>query len=348
MFQLFQDFKTNQEEEIEQALREVDKSIEEFDSSGSERSSRPHSSTLSGAVLPPPPPPPPPPPGISEDLPPPPPPPPPSEDQLSPSLELPAHVNPPPGISQATAFISSYIPAPPALRDKGAAPAPPPRISSATNEEQLPPPPPVLTSSQIDFSYLPSGDALPPPPSESENPYAEPNEVHKAIHASLVNGGFQTPAKTPPAVPPIPRPFPPSVPSTPRSSMALRISAAPDPGLLWHDRELGQLSPTTRERLSSLMSHPSKDIISPHSEPSPAREVGETLPEPDALYDILEYAEKFFNDHERDFGGTIIKTLKKRSKQASFTVSILYVSMKMTALFKNRSMHGGQVTDMNN
>lgn len=103
--------------------------------------------------------------------------------------------------------------------------------------------------------------------------------------------------------------------------MALRMSASPDLGLHPHDRELSQLSPKTRERLSSLMSQPSVDTVSSLSECSPAREKREGLPEPDALFDIVEYAERFFNDHERDFGGTIMKTLKKRSKQASLTVS---------------------------
>lgn len=104
--------------------------------------------------------------------------------------------------------------------------------------------------------------------------------------------------------------------------MALRISASPEPGLPYNDREVGQLSPSTKQRLSSLMSFPTKDIVSPHSEPSPSKEVGAGLPEADAMYDIIEYAEKFFNDHERELGGTIMKSLKKRSKQGSFTVSI--------------------------
>ncbi|CAG5127788.1 unnamed protein product, partial [Candidula unifasciata] len=304
------EFKTSHEEEIELALKEVDRSLEEFESSSSAHKSRPHLSDSSNVG----------PPalqsGILEDLPPPPPPPP-SESSVE---DLPTTLfSPPPGVSQATAFISPYLTPPPPDRYKTSAPPPPPRVSTAIAGELLPPPPPLLTTSQIDFSYLSSGDPLPPPPSETENPYAELKEVHKTIHDSLVNGGFQSPAPTPPAVPPIPRPFPPSVPNTPRSSMALRISASPEPGLPWQDREIGQLSPKTKQRLSSLMSFPTKDIVSPQSEPSPSKELSEGLPEPDALYDILEYAEKFFNDHEREVGGTIMKSLKKRSKQGSFT-----------------------------
>ncbi|KAH9515344.1 hypothetical protein Btru_014195 [Bulinus truncatus] len=335
------EFKANHEQEIEQALRAVDKSLEDFDSSGSEKNSRPTSEILLLGQAPPPPPPPPPFPGsppVSGPPPPPPPPPmspppapvspalpplPPSvpeESETSP--ELPTPLTPPPGVSQATAFISSYISLPPpALRDKGTVPPPPPpRISSATAGE-IPPPPP-LAAFHSDLSSLPNGDPLPPPPNEDENPYAELKEVHQNIHDTLINGGFQTPGPTPPAVPPIPRSFPPSVPSTPRSSMALRISASPEHNLPRKDTELGQLSPSTRERLSFLMSHPSMEVMSPHSVSSP---VQESIPEPDALYDILEYAEKFFNDHERDFGGIILKSIKKRAKQSSFNEITRYI-----------------------
>ncbi|XP_059160288.1 unconventional myosin heavy chain 6-like isoform X2 [Physella acuta] len=324
------EFKANHEQEIEQALREVDQSIAEFDSSGSEKSSRPNSMLMPLAPPSNPPPAPPVPPSNppvapsnppappsnpllsrmdSEDIPPPPPPAPPLPGEDS-CVQVATPLTPPPGVSQATAFISSYIsPPPPALRDKGTTPPlPPPRISSATTGD-LPPPP---SSTHLDLSSLPTGDPLPPPPCEGENPYAELKEVHKTIHDSLINRGFQAPAPTPPAVPPIPRSFPPSVPSTPRSSMALRMSAAPEVG---PPRELGQLSPTTRQRLSFLMSHPSSEILSPQS---PGRELAEGIPEPDALFDMLEYAEKYFNDHEREFGGTIIKSIKKRTKQSSF------------------------------
>ncbi|KAK0050723.1 unconventional myosin-X [Biomphalaria pfeifferi] len=266
------EFKANHEQEIEQALRAVDKTIEEFDSSGSD--SRPTSELINLGQAPPPPPPPP------------------------PGLPAPNPIPPPP---------------PPGSVDKGTVPPPPPpRISSATTGD-IPPPPPLS-----DLSNLPNGDPLPPPPAE-ENPYAELKEVHQSIHDTLVNGGFQTPGPTPPAVPPIPRSFPPSVPSTPRSSMALRISASHELNLPRKDAELGQLSPTTKERLSFLMSHPSLEVLSPHSESSPLQE---SIPEPDALYDILEYAEKYFNDHERDFGGILLKSIKKRAKQSSFSENV--------------------------
>ncbi|XP_035824689.1 myosin-I heavy chain [Aplysia californica] len=254
-----------------------------------------------------------------DDYPPPPPPPPPGDGPALSMPQLPTPLTPPPGVSQATAFISSCIDFPPPMRDKGTTPPPPPpRISSATNGDLLPPPPPCMTNSQADLSSLPNGDSLPPPPEETvvegENPYAELKEVHKAIHESLVNGGFESPAPTPPAVPPIRRPGPPSVPNTPRSSMALNFSISAQ----HYDSEVAQLSPVTHEKLSSLMNRASREMNS-HSEPSPARDLEESIPEPDALYDILEYAEKYFNDHERDAGSTIIKSLKKKNKQPSLS-----------------------------
>lgn len=109
-------------------------------------------------------------------------------------------------------------------------------------------------------------------------------------------------------------------------SRTSRISASPDPSLTGSDQELGQLSPTTRQKLCLMTHHGgSRDGLSPDSEPSPARDLltgkDRALHEPDALFDILEYAEKFFNDHERDAGGTIMKSLKKRGRQSSFNVS---------------------------
>ena len=116
-----------------------------------------------------------------------------------------------------------------------------------------------------------------------------------------------------------------------------------------YDSEVDQLSPITHQRLSSMMTRgspsrdsisqvsrssysPSRDSISHSvnlsrqvrgnsvssrgSEPSPAREVDETV------YDIMEYAEKYFNDHDRDVSGTI-KILKKK-RESSSSVKFLF------------------------
>nr|KAG5687168.1 hypothetical protein BaRGS_033055 [Batillaria attramentaria] len=78
---------------------------------------------------------------------------------------------------------------------------------------------------------------------------------------------------------------------------------------------MGQLSPETHERLVTLMQQPSPDLISPQSMVSSSGpEALDVEGDLDGVYDILEYAEKFFNEHERDTGGTLMKSLKKRKQ----------------------------------
>lgn len=46
-------------------------------------------------------------------------------------------------------------------------------------------------------------------------------------------------------------------------------------------------------------------------------------PEPEGVYDMLEFAEKFYNNHVRDITGTVVLTLKKRRKSLSVSLAKL-------------------------
>ena len=105
---------------------------------------------------------------------------------------------------------------------------------------------------------------------------------------------------------------------------------------------MGQLSPGTHERLVTMLQQPSPDLISPQSMSSSAGgDVGEMPNDLDGVYDIMDYADRFFNDHERDTGGTLMKSLKKR-KQSASSVSLFCVfkssSVSLFCVFKSSSV----------
>ena len=155
-----------------------------------------------------------------------------------------------------------------------------------------------------------------------ENPYAELTEVVR--RANLAGAQQQDKVVIPPPLPPSPSPSQNSRGS--RTSMALKLEAqtqaqAQAQGISPVAADMGQLSPGTHERLVSLLQQPSPDLISPQSASSPAgADMGDVPNDLDGVYDIRDYADKFFNDHERDTGGTLMKTLKKR-KQSTSSVS---------------------------
>lgn len=78
--------------------------------------------------------------------------------------------------------------------------------------------------------------------------------------------------------------------------------------------DMGQLSPSMQERLDSMM-HENVNTSVPPQYVSPAAETPE-LPEMDGVFDILEFAEKFFSDHERDPGGTMMRSIRRRKPSA--------------------------------
>lgn len=133
------------------------------------------------------------------------------------------------------------------------------------------------------------------------------------------------PTIPPPPIPPLTqrptsglRPIPPVLPPPPT------IPAPPLPGsdgiqnlILDNVNEIPKtptaietLSPTIEKNIHNMMSF---DLESPENKMNghvvPVRDLGE---DEHVFYDILEYAEKYYNDHPRDVGGTIMKSLRKR------------------------------------
>ena len=70
----------------------------------------------------------------------------------------------------------------------------------------------------------------------------------------------------------------------------------------------------------------------------------------DGVYDIMDYADKFFNDHEKDTGGTLMKSLKKRKQsvtsgvsvcmdvQITLSLCVLYICIFLLGLFPGHSL----------
>lgn len=319
---------------IQSALQEVEHSIAEFDEgipsspgmyevitrAPGKPPPPPRTSSLVGlppglsqatAFLPPVPTPPPPPPPPPEDHfapgPPPPPPPPPP---LPPGVPC----APPPPPSEGPLLPPPPPPPLPLQPIEGLPPPPPPPPDQSSVKEALPPPPPPLA--------FPPPPPPPPPPdttdTEVENPYAELSEVRKA---SLTGGVPQhTVHVVPPPLPPSPSPSQNSRGS--RRSLALRLeqdhpgagAGVGASGLVPVPADMGQLSPSMQERLDSMM-HENVNTAVPPQYVSPAAETPE-LPEMDGVFDILEFAEKFFNDHERDPGGTMMRSIRRRKPSA--------------------------------
>ena len=73
---------------------------------------------------------------------------------------------------------------------------------------------------------------------------------------------------------------------------------------------------------TTLMQQPSQDTLSPGSMDSPSDPAQDLSTELDGIYDIMDYADRFFNDHERDASGTIMKSLKKRKQSVSMVCGL--------------------------
>ncbi|KAK6183200.1 hypothetical protein SNE40_010727 [Patella caerulea] len=228
---------------------------------------------------------------------------------------------------------SSVPPPPPPPGVPGAPPPPPPpALPDGVPQPPPPPPPPVPPSSlPLKITIVEEDLPLPPPP---ENPEISAVELNGYLPPPPLNGtdidenGFCTPSPTqyesidrltgsipssggslsrrPEFIIPPPPSFPP--PPVPDAN-ARPVSYI----------QVNELSPETQDKLSNMMQHPVDNIMSPQSMADSVC----SLPEPEAVYDMLEYAEKYYNNHVRDYGGTLMKSLKKRRQ--SSTVSLIFI-----------------------
>ena len=113
-------------------------------------------------------------------------------------------------------------------------------------------------------------------------------------------------------------------------------------------RNVEALSPKMEEKLNTLLSGPDnidqneagtflipngRPPMSPMTPLSPLSDGGDF----GEVYDMLEYAEKYFNDHPKDTSGTLMKSLKKKRDSTQVCKDIFKhyenMSMQCTEIF---------------
>ncbi|XP_045181128.2 myosin-I heavy chain-like isoform X2 [Mercenaria mercenaria] len=237
---------------------------------------------------------------------------------------------PPPSGEEATVTVPPEFipPPPPPLPPTGVPALPPvPAIADPNRGRPLPPRPPERRDSHLSKRGSQRGSSL---------TSLEYQEIQNAIN-EIESIEFDY-APKPPVLPPPPTiPAPPLPPGVEMSQHAKEKLAKKQSLTIEVPDNVNQnklqvqgpsnveaLSPKMEEKLHNLLEGPEQTSTeeslipngrTPMTPPTPMSPVSDGGGEFGEVYDMLDYAEKYFNDHPKDISGTLMRSLKKRHSQ---------------------------------
>ncbi|XP_052766932.1 myosin-I heavy chain-like isoform X3 [Mya arenaria] len=261
-------------------------------------------------------------------------PPPPEISASTENLSIEEPLPPPPGDDSEPPTLppkAGGVPAPPPpplpFDQNGFIPPPPPFPPPLRPEEgrPTPPPPPVRRD-----SHLSNRNSLLSRARGSSLTSLEYQEIQNAIN-EIDNIEYEY-SSQPPILPPIPTipapPLPPGVEMSQQAKekLALKQSLSIEVPDNMNQNKLQvqgpgnveALSPKMAVKLNTLLSGPEDaDTLIPNgtttlTPPTPMSPVSDGGGDFGEVYDLLDYAEKYFNDHPKDISGTLMKSLKNK------------------------------------